>query len=125
MGVTPFSRVGVRNYAGRVAAPTLLWFAFSFAASTSTDALHALVEIAPELPLVALAGLVCALQHPGRDVATPEAEGELRAERDRAPERRIRDRDDLRRDLELLQEHEDRDRHDDDGHGRRADLPTR
>ncbi len=83
---------------------------------------HAGVEVAPELVLVRLPGRVGAFEHSSRDVAAAQPEGEGCAERDPADQTGVRDRDDRRGDLELVQDHERGDRHDEERRNGRDDL---
>src|SRR5690349_10791356 len=62
------------------------------------------------------------LEHAPGDLASPEAEGDRRAERDRPDQGDVRDLDDRRSDPQLVEDHEDRDAHDQQGRRGRGDL---
>jgi len=89
----------------------------------SLRARDALVQIAPELLAILLTLLVLALEHARCDVAPAQAEGERRPTREGAEHQRVRRHDDVVRDLQLLEDHERRDRDHQDRHCGRNDLP--
>src|SRR5918994_7222440 len=74
-------------------------------------ALLALLHVLLDLALLLLALLVRATEHLRGHLAAAEAEREGEAQSQRADQSRVGDLDDLRRDLELVEDHEDRDPH--------------
>src|ERR687886_328880 len=85
-------------------------------------ALLALLHVAPDLVLVLLAAVVRAAEEVGGDLAAAEAERERAGEREHAEQSGVGDRHDLRRDVELVEDHEGPDRQDEPGHHGADDL---
>src|SRR5919109_1164666 len=83
------------------------------------------LQVAAELPALLAALLVGVVEHAVSDLAPPEPERQRHRQRGRAEQRRIRDRHDLGGDLELVEDHERRDRHHQHGGDRPDDLAGR